>query len=169
MKRLVLVLACLLPWATWASAQEEGPNLRQSINYFMTFFNESSTQASTIKELQNKEKQDPNHPYTETFLYYTDLGDRIDRALGLALNLCDLYFIYYKATYCFAKDEKSYLLARIDNILSTLQQLIDRPFVVVTTSRDGAKAGMNDQEVVFLERVRKLRAFIKASLPAFQR
>jgi len=169
MKRCAIFFVCALLWTTWAQAQDSGPNLRQSIVYFMTFFNESTTQLSRTKEFLEQEKKDPKHPYTEAYLLYTDLSDRIERSMTLSLDLCDLYFIYSRATYCFAKEEKSYLLSRIDSISSVLQQLIDKPFAVATDSRTGDKAKMQDEKAAFLDRVQKLRALLKSSLPAIER
>jgi hypothetical protein len=169
MKRCVCVLACLLLLASGTTALADAPNPRQSITYFMNFFNESVVQASTATDMLEKGKSDPGYPYCAKYLFYTELMNRIEKTMTLALNLCDIYHLYSKTTYCFTKDEKTYLFDRIDNILQVLQRLMENPYTTGDNFQEGDKEKINEQQSVFNERVRKLRAFIRSSLPAFQR
>ena len=169
MKRFLAALACLLCLALAGEASADTPNMRQSINYFMNYFNESVVQAIHIKEYEEKEGLTEKRPFTEEYVFYQDLKARIEKSLGLALNLCDLYYIYNKTTYCFTKDEKNYLFDRLDNIMDALQKIKDTPYVggdVALENKSGAPAR---QLAAFNERVDKLRAFVKSSLVVFQR
>jgi hypothetical protein len=171
MKRLVLALACLLGLAAVALAQtpDDFPNLRQSVNYFNNFTKDSAAMAAQIRETLEAEKQAPGYPRTDNYVFYAALGERTERLIALTANLTDLYVLYNKTTYCYAKDEKNYLYARIDAIQIALQRLIDSPYVIDTTSSDGDKARMHDKLALFNQRVAQLRAFITKSLPAFKR
>ena len=169
MKRFFAPLACLVCLALAAPAAAETPNMRQSINYFMNYFNEAVIQAIQIKEYEDKEGLAEKRPYADEFVFYQDLKARIEKSLGLALNLCDLYYIYNKTTYCFTKDEKNYLFDRLDNIMDALQKIKDTPYVggdVALENKSGVPAR---QLAAFNERVDKLRAFVKSSLVVFQR
>ena len=121
-------LICLICLTGAAPASADAPNMRQSINYFMNYFNEAVVQAIKIKEYEDREGIAAKHPFTDEFVFFQDLNSRIEKSLGLALNLCDLYYIYNKTTYCFTKDEKSYLYDRLDNIMEALQKIRDAPF-----------------------------------------
>lgn len=172
MKRCVCVLVCALVLAMSSVARADGPNLRQSVTYFVNFINESLVQAATLTDLLQKEKKAPNYPYTAKYVFYSDLSRRIGNTLDMALNLCDLYHLYAKTTYCFTKDEKTYLFDRIDNILNVLQQLVDSPYPPIpdeATITTEDKAQMDQLRSTFAERVRKLRQLIRSSLPAFDR
>lgn len=169
MKRCVCVLVCLLALSWGSAAWADGPNLRQSVTYFMNFFNESVVQAAKVTEILEKEKKQPNYPYTANYIFYTDLMHRIEKALDMTLNLCDLYHLYRKTTYCFTKDEKTYLFDRIDNILKVLQQLIDNPYLEDKNISEQDKAQMEQMRSAFNDRVGKLRQLIRSSLPAFDR
>ncbi len=169
MKRLFLALACVLFWASAAVAQTDAPNIRQSINYFMNYFNESVIQAIHVKEHLQQEKLEKKRPYTEEYVFFVDLNGRIEKTLGLALNLSDLYYLYNRTTYCFTKDEKAYLFDRIDNIRDALQKIVETPYNVEQKSLEDEKSLMRANLVEFNERVEKLRAFIKSSLGVFDR
>lgn len=169
MKRCVCVLVCTLMLA-WASvARADGPNLRQSVTYFMNFINECIVQDVNITNILEKEKKQSDFPYTAKTVFYTDLKHRVELAMNLSLNLCDIYHIYQKTTYCFTKDEKTYLFDRIDNILKVFQQLIDNPYPQDKNIADADKAQMEQMRAAFGERLRKLRLLIRSSLPAFNR
>lgn len=150
-------------------ARADTPNMRQCINYFMNYFNESVVQAIHVKEYLalNKTGQEP--PYSEEFVFFSDLTGRIEKTLGLALNLCDVYYIYNKTTYCFTKDEKRYIFDRIDNITETLLQIRDAKYNVPPALLEDKKSKAYEHMVEFNDRIDKLRAFIKSSLDVFQR
>jgi hypothetical protein len=169
MKRLLLALCCLLCLAFAANVRAETPNMRQSINYFMNYFNEAVVQGIHIKEYQEKEKIDQKRPYSEEYVFFADLNARIEKTLGLSLNLCDIYFIYNKTTYCFTKDEKSYLFDRIDNIVDTLGKIRDTKYNVSTALLEDKKSAAYANLIEFNERVDKLREFVKSSLGVFNR
>ena len=169
MKRFLAPLACLVCLALAAPAAAETPNMRQSINYFMNYFNEAVVQAIQIKEHEDKEGLTEKRPYTDEFVFYQDLKARIEKSLGLALNLCDLYYIYNKTTYCFTKDEKNYLFDRLDNIMDALQKIKDTPYVGGDVALENKSGTAARQLAAFNERVDKLRAFVKSSLVVFQR
>ncbi len=169
MKRFLAPLACLVCLALAAPAAAETPNMRQSINYFMNYFNEAVVQAIQIKEYEDKEGLTEKRPYTDEFVFYQDLKARIEKSLGLALNLCDLYYIYNKTTYCFTKDEKNYLFDRLDNIMDALQKIKDTPYVGGEIALENKSGTAARQLAAFNERVDKLRAFVKSSLVVFQR
>ncbi|MHC1791245.1 hypothetical protein [Solidesulfovibrio sp.] len=169
MKRFLAALACLLCLALAGEASADTPNMRQSINYFMNYFNESVVQAIHIKEYEDTEGLTEKRPFTEEYVFYQDLKARIEKSLGLALNLCDLYYIYNKTTYCFTKDEKNYLFDRLDNIMDALQKIKDTPYPAAASllADKGSNPARNLAE--FNDRIDKLRAFITASLGVFQR
>lgn len=169
MKRLLAPLACLICLALAVPAMAETLNMRQSINYFMNYFNEAVVQAIQIKEYEEKEGLAEKRPYTDEFVFYQDLKARIEKTLGLALNLCDLYYIYNKTTYCFTKDEKNYLFDRIDNIMDALQKIRDTPYPGGDALLENKSSKTARDAAAFTERVDKLRTFIKSSLSVFQR
>jgi hypothetical protein len=170
MKRFYAVLtACLLCLVLAAPATADTPNMRQSINYFMNYFNEAVVQAIQIKEIEDKEGLAEKRPFTEEFVFYQDLKARIEKTIGLALNLCDLYYIYNKTTYCFTKDEKNYLFDRLDNIMDALQKIRDTPYPAGETLLENKTASPARELAAFNARVDKLRAFVKSSLVVFQR
>ena len=169
MKRFLAALVCLLCLALAVPASADTPNMRQSINYFMNYFNEAVVQAIKIKEYEDQEGTAAKRPFTEEFVFFQDLNGRIEKSLGLALNLCDLYYIYNKTTYCFTKDEKNYLFDRLDNIMDTLQKIRETPYPAAGGLLDNKASVPARQLAEFNDRVEKLRAFIKSSLIVFQR
>lgn len=169
MKRCLLALACVLFLAPVNGAWADSPNMRQSINYFMNYFNEAVVQAIHVKEYEDREKIRQKRPYTDEYIFFLDLIGRIEKTLGLSLNLCDIYYIYNKTTYCFTKDEKNYLFDRIDNILDTLQKIRDTPYNVDPALLEDKTSKMHQNLVDFNDRVDKLQAFVKSSLVVFQR
>ena len=169
MKRFLAALACLLCLAVAGAASADTPNMRQSINYFMNYFNEAVVQAIKIKEYEDHEGLAGKRPFSDEFVFFQDLNGRIEKSLGLALNLCDLYYIYNKTTYCFTKDEKNYLFDRLDNIMDTLQKIREAPYPAGANLQENKGSVPAKQLAEFNERVEKLRAFIKSSLGVFQR
>lgn len=169
MKRCLAALACVLLLAQASPSRADTPNMRQSINYFMNYFNEAVIQAIHIREIGETEQLDQKRPYSQEYLFFFDLNARIEKTLGLALNLCDLYYIYNKTTYCFTKDEKNYLFDRIDNILETLQKVKETPYNVDPALLEDKKSPVGQNLAEFGDRIDKLRAFIKSSLAVFQR
>jgi len=168
MKRLLASLACLLCLALAGTASADTPNIRQSINYFMNYFNEAVVQAIKIKEYEDEKGIATKRPFTDEFVFYQDMTGRIEKSLGLALNLCDLYYIYNKTTYCFTKDEKNYLFDRLDNILEALQKIRDTPYASTELLEDKSSRAAKQLEE-FNDRLDKLRAFVTSSLGVFQR
>jgi hypothetical protein len=168
MKRILtifLTLSCLaLATGVWADT----PNIRQCINYFMNYYNETSVQAIRVGDYQEKEKINQTRPYTEEYVFFTDLSTRMEKSVVLALNLCDLYYIYNKATYCFTKDEKRYLLNRIDNITDALLKLRNAPYNVSPSLLEDKQSKVYETLTDFNARLDKLREFIKSSLVVFQ-
>uniref|UniRef100_I2PXE2 Uncharacterized protein n=1 Tax=Desulfovibrio sp. U5L TaxID=596152 RepID=I2PXE2_9BACT len=169
MKRCLVALTCVLLLAQAGQSWADTPNMRQSINYFMNYFNEAVVQAIHIREIEEQDQLDQKRPYTQEYVFYSDLNARIEKTLGLALNLCDLYYIYNKTTYCFTKDEKNYLFDRIDNILDTLQKVKETPYNVDASLFEDKKSPVGRNLAEFGDRIDKLRAFIKSSLVVFQR
>ena len=168
MKRFLTAAVCALVLATAVPCAAETPNMRQSLNYFMNYFNEAVVQAIRIKEYEDKEKLIQKRPYSQEYIAMTDLTARIEKTLGLALNLCDIYYIYNKTTYCFTKDEKTYLFDRIDNILDTLEKIKETPYNVDDALLADKKSEVAKNIAEFGDRIAKLRAFIKDSLIVFQ-
>lgn len=169
MKRSLAALACLLCLALAGTASADTPNMRQSINYFMNYFNEAVVQAIKIKEIEDQEGIAEKRPFTEEYVFYQDLKARLEKSLGLALNLCDLYYIYNKTTYCFTKDEKNYLFERIDNIMDTLLKIRDTPYAAAGDLLENKSSAPARHLAEFNERIDKLRTFVKSSLVVFQR
>ena len=172
MKRFLAALVCLVCLVCFtgtAPASADAPQMRQSINYFMNYFNEAVVQAIKIKEYTDQEGIAAKHPFTDEFVFFQDLNSRIEKSLGLALNLCDLYFIYNKTTYCFTKDEKNYLFDRLDNIMDALQKIRDAPYPPTGNLLENKSSVPAKQLAEFNERIDMLRAFIKSSLGVFQR
>ena len=170
MKRVLSLLSFVLCLALANAALADSPNMRQSINYFMNYFNESVVQAIHIKEAQEKQKIDLKQPsYSEEYVFYADLTGRIEKTLGLALNLCDIYYIYNKTTYCFTKDEKRYLFDRIDNIMDALQQIRKDKYNVPEALLEDKKSKEYENLTEFNDRIDKLRSFIQSSLQVFDR
>lgn len=134
-----LVLAAFL--AVWApglppaaQAQRGGPNIKESVNYFMNYFNESVVQLIRIQELTSSGALD-----RDALFFYFDLTTRIEKTLGLVFNLRDLYFLYGRTTYCFTKDEKRYLLDRIQNITEAIGKIRDMPYLAPLSEDIAAK------------------------------
>ncbi len=169
MKSCLAALACVLCLALAGEVRADTPNMRQSINYFMNYFNEAVVQAIHIRELEEKGAFDHKRPYSQEYLFFLDLNGRIEKTLGLSLNLCDLYYIYNKTTYCFTKDEKNYLFDRIDNIMETLKKIQETPYGVDAGLLEDKKSPVGQNLAEFNDRVEKLRTFVKSSLPVFQR
>lgn len=169
MKSCLAALVCVLCLALAGEVRADTPNTRQSINYFMNYFNEAVVQAIHIRELEEKGVFDPKRPYSQEYLFFLDLNGRIEKTLGLSLNLCDLYYIYNKTTYCFTKDEKNYLFDRIDNIMETLKKIQETPYNVDAGLLEDKKSPVGQNLAEFNDRVEKLRTFVKSSLPVFQR
>jgi hypothetical protein len=169
MKRCVCALICALLLGFGTTARADAPNPNQSVTYFMNYFNESVVQAAALTDILEREKHDAKYPYTATYVLYSDLMGRMEKSLDLTLNLCDIYHLYSKTTYCFTKDEKTYLFDRIDNILKVLQQLVDSPYATGKVAPGGTPVEQDKQVAAFNARVAKLRNFIRASLPAFNR
>lgn len=169
MKRFLSALCCVVMLASAVPAWADTPNMRQSLNYFMNYFNEAVVQAIRIKEHENSEKLIQKRPYTQEYVALTDITARIEKTLGLALNLCDIYYIYNKTTYCFTKDEKTYLFDRIDNILDTLDKIKATPYNVDPSLISDKKSFVATNIAEFGDRIEKLRTFIKSSLVVFQR
>jgi hypothetical protein len=169
MKPFLAALACFLCLALAGPASAETPNMRQSINYFMNYFNEAVVQAIHIKEHEDQEGLTEKRPFTDEYVFYQDLKARLEKSLGLALNLCDLYFIYNKTTYCFTKDEKNYVFDRLDNIMDALQKIKDTPYPAGETLLENKSSAPARELAAFNERIDKLRTFIKSSLVVFQR
>ena len=169
MKPFLAALACFLCLALAVPSAAETPNMRQSINYFMNYFNEAVVQAIHIKEHEDQEGLTEKRPFTEEYVFLQDLKARLEKSLGLALNLCDLYYIYNKTTYCFTKDEKNYVFDRLDNIMDTLQKIKDTPYPAGEAVLADKSAVPARELAAFNERIDKLRAFVKSSLVVFQR
>jgi len=169
MKRYIAVLACVLVFFSTAVARADTPNMRQSLNYFMNYFNEAVVQAIHIKEYQEKEKLDKKRPYSDEYVFFADLNARIEKSLGLILNLCDIYYIYNKTTYCFTKDEKTYIFDRIDNIMDSLQKVTETPYNIDKSLLEDKQSAVYQNMTAFNDRIGQLRTFIKSSLIVFQR
>ena len=169
MKPFLAALACILCLALAVPSAAETPNMRQSINYFMNYFNEAVVQAIHIKEHEDQEGLAEKRPFTEEYVFLQDVKARLEKSLGLALNLCDLYYIYNKTTYCFTKDEKNYVFDRLDNIMDTLQKIKDTPYPASEAVLADKSSVPARELAAFNERIDKLRAFIKSSLVVFQR
>ena len=169
MKRCILVLACVFVLLQATAARADTPNMRQSINYFMNYFNEAVVQAIHLKEYEEKEQLRKKRPYTEEYIFFLDMTARIEKTIGLALNLCDIYYIYNKTTYCFTKYEKHYIFDRIDNIVDTLQKIKDTPYAVDASLVADKKGYVGSNVAEFNKRIDDLCAFVKTSLVVFQR
>lgn len=169
MKRCIQALVCVLLLAHAATGRADTPNIRQSINYFMNYFNEAVVQAIHLKEYEEKEQLRQKRPYTQEYIFVLDMTGRIEKTLGMVLNLCDIYYIYNKTTYCFTKYEKNYLFDRIDNIMDMLQKIKDTPYDVDASLVEDKKGFAGKNVAEFNKRIEDLRAFIKSSLEVFQR
>lgn len=169
MKRCAVVCVFVLLWSSLALAQDTGPNPRQSVAYCIAFMQENAKQLVKVNEAIAQEKNDPKYPFTEKFFFYVDLANRIGQSNLLAQNLCDLYYIYHRTTYCFAKEEKGYLLSRLGNVSAALQTIIKRPFFPLVQAEQADKKTMQAEQDAFVQHVRQLIAFVKTSLPAIRR
>lgn len=169
MKRALCLVVCVTLWAASAWAQDSGPNPSQSVTYYVNFIKETTTQLAQVHELLEQEKKAPQYPYTDQYVFYSDLAARLDQTTTLLLDLCDLYYIYHRATYCFAKEEKNYLLSRVENTAGTLKNLAGRPFVVDTTANEGGKAKMQAEKAAFADRMQRLLTFIPTTLGGIKR
>lgn len=169
MKRCILALACVLVLVQAPAAWADTPNIRQSINYFMNYFNEAVVQAIHLKEYEEKEQLHKKRPYTQEYIFFLDMTGRIEKTLGLVLNLCDMYYIYNKTTYCFTKYEKHYIFDRIDNIIDTLKKIKETPYDVDASLVEDKKGIVGQNVAEFNKRIDELCAFVKTSLVVFQR
>jgi hypothetical protein len=168
MKRILTALLTLSCLALATGAWAQSPNIRQSINYFITYYNEASVQGMRGSEYLEKENINQVRPYTEEYVFFTELNNRIDKSLILSINLCDLYYIYNKATYCFTVDEKKYLLNRIANIQDGLLKLRNAPYNVPAALLEDKQSKAYASLTEFNARIDKLRDFTKSSLVVFQ-
>jgi methionine-rich copper-binding protein CopC len=151
--------------AALAQTQPQGsPNVKESINFFMHYFNEAVVQGIQIQELLKSNAIDG-----KDVIFYTDLANRLEKTLGLALNLRDLYYLYGKTTYCFTKDERKYLLDRIANISEMLTQITSSDFDInISGNEKDIRARENEAIAKFRGRVERLQAFIETSLHIFK-
>ncbi|KUG29057.1 hypothetical protein ASZ90_001050 [hydrocarbon metagenome] len=167
MKNTVAILALLftMSFSQNSFAQQQGtPNIKECTNYFMHYFNEAVVQGFQIQELLKSKTIDG-----KDVIFYIDLSNRLEKTLGLVLNLKDLYYLYGKTTYCFTKDEKKYLIDRITNISDLLNKITTNDFEInLSGDEKDIRARESDNIMRFRERVERLRAFIETSLPIFK-
>ncbi|QLA13221.1 hypothetical protein [Desulfolutivibrio sulfodismutans] len=144
--------------------QQSTPNIKECTNYFMHYFNEAVVQGIQIQELLKSKSIDG-----KDVIFYTDLSNRLEKTLGLALNLRDLYYLYGKTTYCFTKDERNYLLDRIVNISEMLKQIMSNEFEInLSGDEKDIRARESENITKFRDRVERLRAFLDTSLYIFK-
>ena len=160
MRKSILVLALLILLPATAAAQEQTVSVRQSVNYFINYFNESVVQLIKIQDYLKK-----NNPDYRVSLFYFDLTNRAQKAIGLAFNMRDLYFLYGKTKYCFTKDEKRYIYDRADNIVGMLQKIQESKYMIEPETLFPDKNNhVRENYDEFNERLVKLREFVKTSL-----
>ncbi|MFZ5812461.1 MAG: hypothetical protein ACOY4F_10495 [Thermodesulfobacteriota bacterium] len=167
MKKLSLLLAvlALFTFCSPFSAQaQNGPGIKESINTFMTYFNETVVQSIRIQEILKDETLSDADS-----LFFFDLVTRLEKTLGLVLNLRDLYFLYGKTTYCFTKDERKYILDRIENISGAFKQIVENKYIVSRQEIEGHKNDRLTENLgLFNDRVNRLRAFLEISQEIFR-
>lgn len=166
MKKYLAMLALFLLAAFPPAAMAQGgaPNIKESTNSFTHYFNESVVQGIQIQELLKSKAIDG-----KDVIFYTDLANRLEKTLGLVLNLRDLYYLYGKTTYCFTKDERRYILDRIANISDMLKQIAANDFAInISGNEKDISARESEAMTVFRDRVDRLRQFIETSLHIFK-
>lgn len=167
MKNTVAILALLfiMIFPHNILAQQQGtPNIKECTNYFMHYFNEAVVQGFQIQELLKAKTIDG-----KDVIFYTDLSNRLEKTLGLVLNLKDLYYLYGKTTYCFTKDERKYLIERITNISDLLNKITINDFEInLSGDEKDIRTRESDHITKFRDRVERLRAFIETSLHIFK-
>lgn len=167
MKKLSPLLAVLVLFAfcsPFPAQAQNGPSIKESINTFMTYFNETVVQSLRIQEIL----KDENLSDADS-LFFFDLVSRLEKTLGLVLNLRDLYFLYGKTTYCFTKDERKYILDRIENINGTFKQLVENKYILTRQELEGLKNDRRTENLgLFNDRVNRLRAFLEISQEIFR-
>ncbi|QLA21518.1 hypothetical protein [Desulfolutivibrio sulfoxidireducens] len=157
---LAFSLFCLPPEAQAQNA----PNIKESINTFMHYFNETVVQSLQVQEILKEEGLSD----ADT-LFFFDLTSRLDKTLGFVMNLRDLYFLYGKTTYCFTKDERKYILDRIDNISGALKTIAENTYFLDASDAQEAPDKRRAENMTrFKDRVDRLRAFIETSLHIFR-
>lgn len=158
---LVLVLF-LVPHA--AFGQQDVPNIKECVNYFTNYFNESVVQAIEIQQYLKKETLNQ----TDNF-FYIELSSRIEKTIGLVFNLRDIYFLYGRTEYCYTIDERKFILERLHNITTTLQNIIGSKYFYDVEAFVQDKESQEFQTYSkFNERVEKLIGFIENSSAIFK-
>ncbi len=77
--------------------------------------------------------------------------------------------MYGKTTYCFTKDERKYILDRIENINSALKTIVENKYIISADELRGAQNDRRAENLVrFTDRVDRLRAFLETSLHIFR-
>ncbi len=161
---VLAVLALLLFCSPCPAQAQNAPNIKESINTFMHYFNETVVQSIQIQEILKEDGLSDTDS-----LFFFDLTNRLDKTLGLVLNLRDLYFLYGKTTYCFTKDERKYILDRIENINSALKTIVENKYIISADELRGAQNDRRAENLVrFTDRVDRLRAFLETSLHIFR-
>jgi len=163
MKRLIPLLLVLF-LAPYAAFGQDVPNVKESVNYFTNYFNESVVQAIEIQQYLKKEK-----PGQAENFFYVELSSRIEKTIGLAFNLRDIYFLYGKTQYCYTVDERRFILERLHSISGTLQNIRDgKYFYEIGPMVNDEKSQEYQAYSRFNERVGKLLDFINASSAIFK-
>lgn len=167
MSKYVFALAVLITigFSQNAFAQRQNvPNINESVDYFLHYFNESVVQGIQIQTLLKSTDIDG-----KDVIFYTDLANRLEKTLGLVLNLKDLYYLYGKTTYCFTKDERRYILDRIANTSQMLKQIAANDFEINLSGDEKDIRTRESQNIAaFRDRVDRLLAFLETSLHIFK-
>ncbi len=164
MKRFLPFVLVLFLAPQAAFGQQDVPNIKESVNYFTNYFNESVVQAIEIQQYLQKEK-----PGQAESFFLVELSSRIEKTIGVSFNLRDLYFLYGRTQYCYAVDERRFILERLRNMSATLQNICRASYFY----GDGAIVENKENQAYqwyakFNERVEKLIGFIEKSSAIFK-
>lgn len=163
MKKLIPLIALIFFLSPLAAhSQEDAPNLKESINYFTNYFNESVVQAIEIQQYAQKEKL----PRDEGF-FYVELLAKLQTSINLAFNARDMYFLYGRTMYCYAKDERKFIQDRLENILVSLKNIQDTKYFGLDPAQESTTGNVSQNAAKFDDRLGKLMAFIEKSSAIF--
>lgn len=163
MKKCCLLVALLFVFPSFCLAQEEAPSIKESVNYFTNFFNESVVQAIEIQQYLQKEK-----PGRDESFFCLELISNLEKSIDLAFNLRDLYFIYGRTMYCYAKEERKFVIDRIGNILVSLNSVLQTRYFGLDPAAQDPKSFAAQNAAKFEDRLKKLMAFAEKSSVIFK-
>jgi len=163
MKKFMLLAAMLLVFPSLGLAQDGVPSIKDSVNYYTNFFNESVVQAIELQQHLQKEKPGRDESY-----FCLELIANLEKSIDLAFNVRDLYFIYGRTMYCYAKDERKFVMDRVGNILVSLNAILQYRYFGLDAAELDPSGFAGQNAVKFQERLKNLIAYTEKSSAIFK-